>query len=1194
MKKNLLFLFVSFLLIGGGDFTNLKAQEFNITYGKGDAAFTLTYTPIDESSCSVKCTSGNGPSASTEIIIPQTVSNGSSTYTVTTIPESGFDGASSALNGQEDNFTKLFLPNTITSIGVYAFYGWANLTELHLGTSVNNSTLDIAKNAFNSTSNISSIYCYYTTPPTTNISSSFNSTVKNNATVYVPQEIYNNYINISYAGETINWSNFKTIVSFVDNSITLSADKTAIIANGTDAVTFTVTSSISDDVTKDCTIHQVMDTGSQTVKNPFTTTTAGTYTFYATYSNGTETLTSGTITIVADDLASITLSASDYDITTCESVTFHVMQGSGTGTDVTSECTVYQENGTTITELTDKTFSSTTAGTYTFYATKGDLTSEKINVIVTEAPFYFEASPTTVVADGNSVVTLTVEQCDNDVTADFTFTVNGEAIESNTFAPTAMGEYIVKAINKNTGETIGEITVKGVEEQEWYFKTWVDNSIANTINNSKYQQPIAEVTNDIFTLWVVLTGGNNDNGIILNNNYNFSGWGTSMTFEPKTDHRPTTPQPLSIPETIFIDNEEFTGIVTITEIAADVFCNVYYADEYGIYDDGNELNNNISSITLPKTITKIGSRAFDFSYGEGFSITSKAATPPTIEESTFGRKSSSNGTVDNYRKTLYLRSSSIDAYRAADYWKLFFEEGTIETDPNSIYQYEGDGDWTVAANWNLGEVPAEGEKVFINGNVTVGTEININGITINEGCSLTIDNGGILKVNDLINNGETIVIEDGGQLYSDENGLEVTMKKDIIGYGDDVNVKHGWYTISCPVYSGYDENYECYYENIDEITNLIPTADENRNYDLYRYYEAGTNDYGYDEQYGWWENYKMTNNDVPLDIYNETYFTYLRSGRGYLYASSEDVTLEFTGTMASDDVSYYCTMSHQEDNYKGFNLIGNPFTHNITGNNLTGLDIAEGFYTVTNAGTWEPHLLEDDILPAQGALIKAVAEEEDYISIVKNVTRNRSANNGSIAISVANERHNDIAFVSFSDGHGLNKFPHLNSEAHEVYVNVDDIRYAVATMDKDIDEIPVSFEAKTMGQYTISIEAKDCELSTMTLTDKMTGVKTDMLTDSYTFMATTNDNPQRFVLTLNADTDADADTDFIYINNDEIIINNIEGNGIVYIFDIMGRPMAEYHVNGSANINIEAFANGVYIVRMTDENGVKTQKIVRN
>jgi len=209
----------------------------------------------------------------------------------------------------------------------------------------------------------------------------------------------------------------------------------------------------------------------------------------------------------------------------------------------------------------------------------------------------------------------------------------------------------------------------------------------------------------------------------------------------------------------------------------------------------------------------------------------------------------------------------------------------------------------------------------------------------------------------------------------------------------------------------------------------------------------------------------------------------------------------------------------------------------------------------------------------------------------KQATATRSGES-SIAISVANQKYNDETHIVFKDGIGLNKVNHMNENIPMLYVIDNNEKLAIATMNDNVKEVSLGFEAMTMGEYTIAVKAQNCKFNNMTLIDKMTGKKTNLLTDSYTFMATTSDSPDRFTLTLNADNDNDAD--FIYINNNEMIINNIEGNGLVQIYDMMGRSVATYNVSGSANISMETLSEGVYIVRMTDANGVKTEKVVNN
>lgn len=162
-----------------------------------------------------------------------------------------------------------------------------------------------------------------------------------------------------------------------------------------------------------------------------------------------------------------------------------------------------------------------------------------------------------------------------------------------------------------------------------------------------------------------------------------------------------------------------------------------------------------------------------------------------------------------------------------------------------------------------------------------------------------------------------------------------------------------------------------------------------------------------------------------------------------------------------------------------------------------------------------------------------------------------------------------------------------------VSVSVEGKEYAVATMNKEVTEIPVSFKAMTMGEYTISVEAQDVE-ETIYLTDKLTGERVNLNTDSYTFMATSNDNTDRFVLTKVLDTTGiEQNAEYsVYVSNDEIRFNNVNGNLNVRIYDMLGRPVAEYNVFESATISTSSFETGMYILQMTDENGVRTQKVL--
>ena len=59
-----------------------------------------------------------------------------------------------------------------------------------------------------------------------------------------------------------------------------------------------------------------------------------------------------------------------------------------------------------------------------------------------------------------------------------------------------------------------------------------------------------------------------------------------------------------------------------------------------------------------------------------------------------------------------------------------------------------------------------------------------------------------------------------------------------------------------------------------------------------------------------------------------------------------------------------------------------------------------------------------------------------------------------------------------------------------------------------------------------------------------------------------------------------------------INIDNVEGQGVVSLYDVTGRPVAEFNVSESVNISTSDLTSGMYIIRMSDENGIKVQKII--
>ena len=187
-----------------------------------------------------------------------------------------------------------------------------------------------------------------------------------------------------------------------------------------------------------------------------------------------------------------------------------------------------------------------------------------------------------------------------------------------------------------------------------------------------------------------------------------------------------------------------------------------------------------------------------------------------------------------------------------------------------------DGYWNDGDNWNTGEVPEEGSDVIIQADVVIPA-------------------GYTAYAFDVVLDGGSITVEDGGQLWHRTDNLVVTMKKNIVGYGD-ANSQNHYYLLAHP-----------FNDNIP-----VPSEMTAAGCDLYKFngLEPGAE----------WRN----NRQEPI---NE-----LRQLSGYLFASPIDLELSFTGSTTKSGSYYLPEVEYFEDpnsNFNGWTLWGNFLTCNI-------------------------------------------------------------------------------------------------------------------------------------------------------------------------------------------------------------------------------------------------------------------------
>lgn len=790
-------------------------------------------------------------------------------------------------------------------------------------------------------------------------------------------------------------------------------------------------------------------------------------------------------------------------------------------------------------------FTATVAGNYTAYAKKGEATS---NIISFRAvyPIEITASTDTIVADNVDYVTFTVKQSTGlgsepiDITNAATIFVDNTplGIGVNTYKTDIIDTYFVYAEYDNISSNVVTVFAKS----HINYDEDIEGSLDGEYFNPKGYVTYNKGEDNEYTLVARKEDGK---AIIIEDNVWTFGTGTGLSIELKrpNPYKPQADATLIIPEKILFDD----NWVTVTEIEDYAFDTLFEYRNYDNFNPGDPLNKHFTNLIIPSTIEKVGTYTFGFPVET--SIICFAPVPPEVTGYPPFLK-------DTYKNAiLYVPAPYVDAYKEAKGWGLPTDEADKDAYFVNILPIETPtfyiaGSWDNVNNWvpDYG-YPDPGEDVIILADAKIedGTVANVGRVDIISG---------------------SITIADGGQLIHTNPGVSVTLEKKIIGYHGNTSPT-SWYTISSPLYPSIESS---------TVENLLAN-----DYDLYRY----------DEPTHYWDNIE----DL-LDTIEEGpkgNWTKLDAARGYLYANNNDVTLKFKGVANHTGGTYNLTRDVWDGVLIGFHLVGNPFTHDIYMNNAFNTDatLADGYYVLSSTGAWSAKLGSDEaIKPCQGVLINA--STEGTLTINKKVgpaaqTRSR-ANNEFLTISVANKNYEDVTYVSFDAITPLEKVNHQNKDIPMVYIPMEEAIYAIAAMGDDVKEIPVAFEAKTMGQYTISVKAENCEFESMYLVDRKTGVETDLLLEDYTFLATTTDNSERFTIRLN-DNNSDNE-DFIFINNGEIIINKIEGKGVLQIFDVMGRYISHSEVSGSANISTEAFTSGVYIIRMTDDNGIKTQKVV--
>ena len=522
------------------------------------------------------------------------------------------------------------------------------------------------------------------------------------------------------------------------------------------------------------------------------------------------------------------------------------------------------------------------------------------------------------------------------------------------------------------------------------------------------------------------------------------------------------------------------------------------------------------------------------------------------------------------------------------------------------YKFIGtDKDWNKISNWqlisglwdepqNATQLPSSNpdmiDDIIVAEDLDANLDYIVKDVKLLAYVTLKITSTGALEIiGDIANTDENALIVD-----ADINGTGslVHNSDDVIAkvncYIDNSSLTRSWsadwHFISSPVAN-------------QTIESFIPTEE---NYDFYTWSEFNST----------WNNQKK-GNSTTNDFYTDNGFNFAK-GRGYLVAYENEGYKKFLGTLNNGDVTYPLSCSTDGEfvieKYTGFNLLGNPYPSYIDweaeGWTRDMLELQTVWIYDDDVNNYITYTLggvatnggSQYIAPCQGFFVKAKTPG-DFVMTNDIRTKSKSAfrkdNDENIfKVRVNGASGQDEIAVVIGDNDDVFKMFSLNESAPSLYINKGVGNYTVVYID-DEKSLPLNFEAESMSMFTISLSEAGNDFTQIYLEDRLTGEKVNLLTDSYSFLHSKSNTKERFVLSFVNKQQTTDNSHFAYINNGEIIIDDINGNAQINIYDVTGRRVYNNaNMDAACHVHTYGYSSGVYIIRKIDDEGIKTQKIV--
>ena len=510
-------------------------------------------------------------------------------------------------------------------------------------------------------------------------------------------------------------------------------------------------------------------------------------------------------------------------------------------------------------------------------------------------------------------------------------------------------------------------------------------------------------------------------------------------------------------------------------------------------------------------------------------------------------------------------------------------------DPGSVTTiWNGDGNWTDDSKWSNGVPYDIANTIIESGTINIDYFGKSNDISVKSGAAITI------------NSDKSLIINGDFTLESDENGYASFIDNGSFSVSGEVKVER------------YITDDQWHY-----ITPPVSNAQANVFTGLWLEY--------WNEHNNTWAPITSTTEDL---LAGKGYKTWASSG------STGSVILEFPGILNTGNYNPEITLSGDPDAV-GWNLIGNSFPSAIdwgTENNpvsgfiRTNVDNTIYYWTGIQYATYNPsgdgvgtNGGRQYIASMQGFFIHANASSPVLTIPQESRTHNlqefREIKSGvqSLSLTVYSSDYSDELVVNINENatnafdkqfdayklYGIDIAPQLYSSTETEILSVNNLPFVDQSVNVPIGFIPGSTETHTIKAS--GVENFD-ETVIVSLEDIKESITINLRADSvYTYFASPGDDPNRFILHIDANTVDIEQFDrpneiLIYLSDRNIVVENTQGNiltGEIKVFDLLGRLQFAEDLGRSTKQTFEPFLrSGTYIAMICNKTEIQTKKLI--